>query len=94
MESKKVYEYVVVKEWLAGLEKGSRLYYDLSKGTYFFHTEREDNYGSDFYTTYSFTSHDTMLSIDSVNHLIEDNNLIAGPEFGEVEYDEEEKRAE
>ena len=85
MEKKKIYEYVVIKDWVASLEKGCRLYYDINEQSYIFHTEHEDSYGSDFYMTRTFRSNDVMLSIDSINHLIEDGHLIPGPELGELE---------
>ena len=84
-----VYEYVIVKEYTAGLEKGCRLCYDYAKQAYIFHTERDDTYNSDYYNTVSYSYHDVILSVDSVAKLVEDGTVIAGPIFGELELREE-----
>lgn len=81
-----MYEYVVLKEWIASLEKGCRLYYDITEQAYVYHTEHENKWGSDLYTTYDFSSKDLILTVDSVNHLIEDGHATAGPELGELEF--------
>jgi hypothetical protein len=86
METKKVYEYVMVKEWLDNLEKGTRLYFDYDKQGYIYHYETERTYKNNNYDMESFSSEDYFISVDVANRNILNEKLIAGPELGELEY--------
>ena len=86
MEEQKVYEYLVTKDWFGALEKGSRLYYDYSKGGYVFHTEFESNSRSDRYESYEHNSTDYFLSVKRAQQYIVNGDLITGPEIGVLEF--------
>jgi len=80
-----VYEYVVVKDWMDNLDKGTRLYYDYVKQGYVYHYETERSNKNSRYELKSFTSEDYFISIDIANKCIGSENLVAGPELGMLE---------
>ncbi len=88
MKTKKVYEYLVTKEWFGALEKGSRLYYDSSVGGYIFHTEFESQSKSDKYECFESNSTDYFMSVSTAEKYINRGDLIPGPELGELEFEE------
>ena len=87
MENKKVYEYLTVKaEWFGSLDKGTRLYYAFDKGGYVYHYETESNERDDRYTRKSFETKDYFISVSVAENQIRTDNLIPGPEIGELEF--------
>lgn len=85
MKENKVYEYLVTKDWFGSLEKGSRLYYDYSKGGYIFHTEYESKSKSNRYESSEFNSADYFISAEIANRYVEIGDLLTGPELGVLE---------
>ena len=83
MGNKLVYEYVVVKDWLENLEKGTRLYYDYNENGYVYHYEVERTNRNSRCTFSSSTVEDYFISLDIANNGITIGTLIAGPELGE-----------
>lgn len=88
IESKKVYEYIVVKDWLENLEKGTRLYYDYDKQGYVYHYETERSTRNNKYTMTSTINEDYFISVDIANRGLLNDLLIAGPGLGELEIDD------
>jgi hypothetical protein len=90
MKSKKVYEYVIVKnDWFGELDKNTRLYYDFDKQGYVYHYEREDSGKSERYESKSYSSHDYFMSAELADINIRKDQLIPGPEIGELEFEPE-----
>lgn len=89
METKKVFEYIVTKDWYDGLEKGTRLYYDHNKQGYVYHYESERTEKNNLGTSTRFTIEDRFISINSATDGIKNDTLTPGPELGELEYKEE-----
>lgn len=86
MESKKIYEYITVKaEWFGQLDKGTRLYYDFDKGGYVYHYEYESTNRDLRYVSKSTEVRDYLISVDIAETQLRMDNLIAGPELGELE---------
>jgi hypothetical protein len=85
MESKKIYEYVTVTEWLDNLEKGTRLYYDYANQGYVYHYESERSTKNSKYTVVSTTTEDYFISVDIAENGIRSGTLVVGPELGALE---------
>lgn len=82
--SLKVYEYVVVSEWLDDLEKGTRLYYDYDKQGYVYHYESSRTNKNDRYEVSSSTESDYFISVAIADKGITGGRLLPGPELGEL----------
>jgi hypothetical protein len=85
METKRVYEYLVVNRF-ENLEPGTRLYYDYSKRGYLYHYETERT-NKTIKCDYKLnTSEDYFIGADLAERSIELGLLSPGPELGEIEY--------
>ena len=89
MEKKKIYEYLIVKEYFGSLNKGCRLYYYYDKQGYLYHTEYGSCSKSDRYECKEYSTTDYFISIDIADKYLKSEELISGPELGELEYKED-----
>jgi hypothetical protein len=81
----KIYEYVVVIDWLDNLEKGTRLYYDYAKHGYVYHYESERSSKNSKYSMKSLTTEDFFIDPNTVEVSISNGVFAPGPELGEFE---------
>jgi len=89
METKKIYEYIVVaRDWFGNLEKGSRLYYDYNRGGYIYFYESERTDKNSRYETKSFETMEYFISPTVSDVYLKNGELIAGPELGMLEFKE------
>jgi hypothetical protein len=86
MESKKIYEYLIVSaEWFGSLDKGTRLYYDYDKNGYVYHYETESYDKDTRYEKKSVEIIDYFISLGMADHQFRVGCLTAGPELGVLE---------
>jgi len=80
-----IYEYLVTNDWFGSLEKGTRLYYDYSKGGYVYHYEYESNTKETRYSRYETNFTDYFMPIETAEQYILKGDLTTGPELGNLE---------
>ena len=85
MESIVLYENVETTDWIEGLDKGTRLYYDFDKGLYVYHYERESTSKNKWCETKTFTSEDYFIRPETMVVKMRTGQFIAGPELGALE---------
>jgi len=81
----KVYEYVETTDWMDGLDKGTRLYYDYDQQGYVYHYERESTNKSYWCESKTFTTEDFFVTPLTIEAKIRSGHLKAGPDLGELE---------
>jgi len=80
-----IYEYLVTNDWFGSLEKGTRLYYDYSRGGYVYHYEYESNTKDSRYNCFEVRSTDYFMSVEVAQQYILKGDLITGPALGDLE---------
>ncbi len=85
MVSKDIYEYLTTADWFGSLEKGTRLYYNFSRGGYIYHYERTSTSNDERYSSNEFSSYDYFISVDIADEQIRRGALLPGPLLGAIE---------